>query len=64
MKSYQHGSHFAYLFFAPIVTGVFIPKRVYYLYNVMLSARKKKTKKNPCLITFNLLCFSTLHLRK
>ena len=43
MKSYQLGSHLACLFFVPIVTGVFfIPKRVYYLYNVMLSARKKK----------------------
>lgn len=31
MKSYQLSSHFTSLLFAPIVTGVFILKRVYYL---------------------------------
>lgn len=46
MKSYQHDSHFACRFFPPIVTGVFISKRVYYLYNVMLYARKKKKKES------------------
>lgn len=42
MKSYYCSSHFASLFFAPIVTGVLISKRVYYPHNVMVSSRKNK----------------------
>ena len=67
MKSYYRSSHFTSLFFAPIVTGVLISKRVYYPRNVMVSSRKKKRKNNKKslrLITFNLICFSMLHLRK
>ena len=62
MKSYYCSSPFASLFFAPIVTGVLISKRVYYPHNVMGSSRKNK--KSLCLITFNLICFSMSHLRK
>ena len=44
MKSYYRSSHFTSLFFAPIVTGVLISKRVYYPHNVMVYSRKKKEK--------------------
>lgn len=44
MKSYYCSSHFASLFFASIVTGVLISKRVYYPHNVMVSSRKKTKK--------------------
>lgn len=46
-------SHFACITLASIVTGVFIPKRVYYSHNVMVSVRKKKKKFHASLLSIS-----------